>query len=105
MELTQAQKKQYRTIGHKLKPVVTIADKGINEGVETELERALEDHELIKVKLPATDPATRKQLAAQLCETHKATLIQAIGRILLIYRPAKKPSPRLSNILRMQHEL
>ena len=43
--------KQLRAIGHKLKPVVTIAGKGLTEGVIDELDRALTDHELIKVKL------------------------------------------------------
>ena len=43
--------KQLRAIGHKLKPVVTIAGNGLSEGVITELDRALQDHELIKIKL------------------------------------------------------
>ena len=37
--------KQLRAIGHKLKPVVTIAGKGLTEGVINELDRALTDHE------------------------------------------------------------
>ena len=53
--------KQLRTIGHKLKPIVTVAGNGITDGVVNELERALTDHELIKIKLAvgaprATDP-------------------------------------------------
>ena len=100
MELTQAKKKHYRSIAHKLKPVVTIADKGVTEGVELELERALEDHELIKVKVNINDPAARKQLAAQLCDSHKATLVQQIGKMIVLVRAAKKPKPKLSNLLK-----
>ena len=43
--------KQLRAIGHKLKPVVTVAGNGLTEAVYAELERALSDHELIKIKL------------------------------------------------------
>ena len=51
MPLTQEQKKQYKSIGHHLKPVLTVADNGLTEGVLAELERALGDHELIKIKV------------------------------------------------------
>jgi RNA-binding protein len=39
--------RQLRAIGHKLKPVVTVAGNTLSEGVTAELERALDDHELI----------------------------------------------------------
>jgi len=46
MALSNAVRKRFRAIGHNLKPVVTIAQKGITENVHDELERALKDHEL-----------------------------------------------------------
>ena len=101
--MNQAKKKQLRTIGHKLNPVVIVSDRGMSEGIEQELDRALNDHELIKVKLAFEDPAVRKQFAAELCEQCSAELIQAIGKIILIYRAAKKPNPKLSNIERNKH--
>lgn len=94
-------RKKLRSIGHGLKPVVTIGDKGLSEGVAAELERALDDHELIKVKLPGGDPAARKVLAEELCKQHKAELVQSIGRIALILRRAKKPKAQLSNLQRL----
>lgn len=98
--LTASDKKHLRSIGHNLNPVVMIGDRGLSEGVELELERALEDHELIKVKVNVPDPSERRALIDQLCEGCSAQLVQAIGKIALIYRPAKKPNPRLSNLLR-----
>ena len=103
MKLDQAKKKQLRTIGHKLNPVVIVSDRGMSEGIEQELERALDDHELIKVKLAFEDPAVRKQFAAELCEDHNAVLVQAIGKVILIYRAAQQPNPKLSNIERNKH--
>jgi RNA-binding protein len=100
MSLDPTRKKQLRTIGHQLHPIVMISERGISEGVSLELERALEDHELIKVKMAVGDPAERRELATELCAAHRAELVQAIGKIILIYRKAQKPNPRLSNLLR-----
>lgn len=100
MPLDPTRKKQMRTIGHQLNPVVMISERGPSDGVNLELERALEDHELIKVKLGLADPAERRELAAVLCEHHRAELVQAVGKIILIYRAAQKANPRLSNLHR-----
>lgn len=100
MPLDQSRKKQLRAIGHQLHPIVMISERGVSEGVNLELERALEDHELIKVKLALADPADRRELAAALCEQHNAELVQAVGKVILLYRKAQKPNPRLSNLLR-----
>lgn len=62
MPLTADRKKALRSLGHNLKPVVTVAGNGLSEGVMEELERALEDHELIKVKLMIADREVRHQV-------------------------------------------
>ncbi|WP_237066531.1 YhbY family RNA-binding protein [Microbulbifer guangxiensis] len=100
MPLTADRKKALRTVGHGLKPVVTVAGKGLSEGVLEELNRALEDHELIKVKLMVADRELRHQIIGELCEKSGAELVQEIGKIALIYRAAEKPNARLSNLLR-----
>ena len=98
--LTASDKKQLRSIGHNLNPVVMIGDKGLSEGVMLELNRALEDHELIKVKVNVADPQERREVIEQLCTDSRAEPVQAIGKIALLYRAAQKPNPRLSNLLR-----
>lgn len=102
MALTTQKIKAYRSIGHNLKPVVMISDQGISEGVQLELERALNDHELIKVKVSCGDRDYKKELIGQLCEICDCELVQTIGNMALIYRAAQKPNPKLSNILRAQ---
>lgn len=100
MELSASRKKALRTLGHRLKPVITIAGKGVTDAINTELERALDDHELIKIKINIDDPASRKTLAEELCRQHNAALVQAIGKVALILREAKHPNPKLSNLSR-----
>lgn len=100
MPLSNDRKKQFRTLGHKLNPIVTIAGNGLSEGVIAELNRALDDHELIKVKLAITEREERKEMVQELIQLPNVELIQEIGKVVLLYRPNKKPNPKLSNILR-----
>ena len=100
MPIAADRKKQFRTLGHKLKPVVTIAGNGLSESVLAELNRALDDHELIKVKLAITEREERKEIVEQLKALPRVELIQEVGKIALLYRPNKKPNPKLSNLLR-----
>ncbi len=98
MPLSSDRKKQYRTLGHNLNPVVTVAGNGLSETVIVELNRALEDHELIKVKLVIADRDLRKQVVQEMCQKTRSEVVQEIGKVALIYREAKQPNPRLSNI-------
>jgi RNA-binding protein len=100
MSITQEQKKHFRTLGHKLNPLVTVAGKGLTENLQLEVDRALEDHELIKVKFSISDRELKKQMMHELCNVVEAQIIQEIGHIALIYRPALEANPKLSNILR-----
>ncbi len=98
MSVPSAKKKQYRSIGHKLNPIVTVAGKGLSENVVAEINRALEDHELIKVKVAVSERETRTALVRQILTDCQAELIQEIGKIALILRESQKPDPQKSNI-------
>ena len=102
MALTQEQKKQYKSIGHHLKPVLTVADNGLTEGVLAELERALGDHELIKIKVNILDRESRLEAIAELCKAGKAELVQVIGKMALLYRKNVNVNKQLSNIHRFK---
>lgn len=100
MPLTSAQKKSFRSIGHHLDPVVQISENGITEGALNELDRALNDHELVKVKLMSPDRDERQEQLTQICESSKAELVQKIGKMALLYRRNPQTSDRLSNVRR-----
>jgi|TARA_R100000005_G_scaffold71620_1_gene39146 RNA-binding protein len=93
--------KQLRAIGHKLKPVVTVAGNGLSDTVLQEVLRALGDHELIKVKIAVGDRDTRSAVTEALCTQTGATLVQSIGNVVLLLKRAKQPDPRLSNLMRV----
>ena len=64
--------------------------------------RALNDHELIKVKFNIGDREVRQQLINELVSTTDADLVQTIGKVALLFKAADKPNPLLSNLLRVQ---
>ena len=64
MQLDNATIKRLRGIGHDLKPIVMIGNKGITPTITEEIDRALSDHELIKVKLPAGTKEERDIIGA-----------------------------------------
>lgn len=96
----KTQQKRFRAIGHQLNPIVTIGGNGFSDTVLAELQRALEDHELIKVKIHADDRDDRRETINSLVELTNSALIQSIGNVALIYRAAAKPQAAKSNILR-----
>lgn len=102
MPLNQQDKRRFKTIGHHLKPVLIFGGNGLTESFVEELHRRLEDHELIKVRVNAETRDDRSAVVEALCEVSGAELVQRIGNIALLYRAAKKPNPKLSNILRAQ---
>ncbi len=101
MPLSRSDKKHFRTRGHHLKPVLQLGDKGFTDAVSDELDKRLEDHELIKIKLH-TSRDERRQRVDTICERLEAEEVQLIGDTLLLYRAAVKPDPHLSNLLRHQ---
>jgi len=85
MPLNASQKKNLRSLAHHLKPLVTVADKGLSQTVVTEIGRALNDHELIKIKLRG-DRDLRKTWARSIAVKCDAEWIFSIGQIACFYR-------------------
>ncbi|CDZ96082.1 MULTISPECIES: YhbY family RNA-binding protein [Pseudomonadaceae] len=102
MPLTNEQKKHYKSIGHYLKPVLIVSENGLTEGVQAELDRALTDHELIKVQLRITERDDRRALIDELCRIGQCELVQTIGKMALVYRKNPKVNKQLSNVHRYQ---
>ncbi|GHC34711.1 ribosome assembly RNA-binding protein YhbY [Aidingimonas halophila] len=103
MSLSQQQKKALRRIGHHLNPIVTVSEHGISEGLQAELERALDDHELIKVKIALSDREDRTAMVEQLVADSGAEAVQVIGKTALLYRTNPRADPKLSNIQRFEN--
>ena len=87
--VTQIQKKQLKALAHHLKPVVMVGKEGLNDNVIESTKTALEAHQLIKVNVLKSAPATILEIAFDLSAKTNATLIQTIGRMIILYKPNK----------------
>lgn len=98
--LSSEQKKSLRGIAHHLDPVVAVSERGLSEGIIEETERALNDHELIKVKVFDNDRTVRQDIANELAEKTGSVVVQKIGKIAILYRNNPQANEKLSNVSR-----
>jgi RNA-binding protein len=77
--------KELRARAHRLEPVIIIGAKGLTDEVLAEIDRALNAHELIKVRA-ALERDERDEALRRICERTGAQRVQQIGKIFVIYR-------------------
>jgi len=82
-----------RAGAHHLRPVVLLGSAGLTEAVVKETDRALAAHELIKVRIPSDARDEREQIYAELAARLGAARIQAIGKLVVLYRPRPQEEP------------
>jgi RNA-binding protein len=85
--LTNAQIRFLRGQAHDLKAMLQAGGKGITDALVSEVGQALDQHELIKVKVPADDREVRDAMIADLAERTGAALVQRIGHTAVLFRP------------------
>lgn len=93
IELSSKQRKYLEKEAHDLQPVVIVGGAGLTDGVISMADKALADHELIKIKFNEYKDEV-KELTAQLCEKTEATLVRIIGFTAILYREAEEPENR-----------
>ncbi|AFE03848.1 hypothetical protein COCOR_01066 [Corallococcus coralloides DSM 2259] len=102
MPLTGKERRHLRALGHHLEPVVIVGSSGVTEGVIAAVEQALNDHELIKVKINE-GPEGRHEGADSIAEATGSELAQLLGRTALFFKRRKQQS-RFEDILKGPHE-
>ncbi len=95
VSLSERQKRYLRGLAHPLKPLIRIGNAGVTDPLVREMERALEDHELVKVKAPGGDRGARDGMLESLAARSGSALVQRIGNVAVFYRP----HPKLKKIL------
>lgn len=89
MPLTAAQKRFLRSRAHHLKPVVMVGQHGLGENILSEVEIALDAHELIKVKI-AAGRDERAAITRAILDSSGAELVQTIGQMSVLFRRNEK---------------
>jgi RNA-binding protein len=84
--LSEKQKKHLRRLAHPLSPVVMLGNAGLTEGVVKELDRALTDHELVKVSARVGERTARDASLDDLAKQTSSEIVQRIGNVGVFYR-------------------
>lgn len=86
MKLTDKQRRYLRGLAHPLKPVILIGNAGVSEGVVAETRRALQDHELIKVRMTGAEREARDTALENLARDTGSALVGRIGHVATLYK-------------------
>jgi RNA-binding protein len=89
MELSEKQKKHLRRLAHPLSPIVMLGNAGLTDGVVSELDRALHDHELVKVSARVGEREARDAALDILAARTSSALVQRVGHVGVFYRRRK----------------
>ncbi|MET0327409.1 MAG: ribosome assembly RNA-binding protein YhbY [Luteimonas sp.] len=84
--LTAAQTRFLRGQAHGIKAMLQVGAKGVTDAFVAEIDGALEHHELIKVKVGASDRDERDAMIADLAARTGSALVQRIGHVAVLYR-------------------
>jgi RNA-binding protein len=89
MQLSEKQKKHLRRLAHPLHPLVMLGNAGLTDAVVGELDRALADHELVKVSARVGERTSRDAALEELARRTQASMVQRIGHVGVFYRRGK----------------
>jgi RNA-binding protein len=84
--LSPIERKKLKARAHALDPIVHIGGKGLTEAVIAEIGRALEAHELIKVRAGSMERDEREAAYAEICTRLSAQPVQHIGKVFVLFR-------------------
>jgi len=94
-KLIGSDRRYLRSIAHHLQPVVHIGKTGVTTNVLAEIDRALEQHELIKVRF-LDFKEDKKVLSQSIAADTRSEMVGMVGHISLFYR--QNPDPERHHI-------
>lgn len=92
--ITSKQRARLRAMANTLSPIAQIGKGGITENVISQLEEALEAHELIKVTVLETALLSAREACEECAAKLDAEPVQCIGLKFVIFRQAREPKKR-----------
>ena len=85
-DLRGTHRKYLRGLAHHLDPVVHVGKEGVSEALVDALAVALDQRELLKVKVLEGAPLPRKEAALLMAEAAGAHVAGQLGRVVILYR-------------------
>ena len=88
--LTTRERAALKARAHALEPLVRVGHAGLTDASVAEIGRALDSHELIKVRIGEGDRDERAEVTRAIQARTGAALVQRIGHVAVLYRPSKE---------------
>ncbi len=85
-ELSPTQKKYLKGLAHSRNPVVQVGKEGLSAEATAAIDKALSDHELIKIRFLEASGLDRKRDAQSLAAATGSQCVQIIGKNIVLYR-------------------
>lgn len=82
-------------MAHRLSPLVRIGKNGLEAKIVSSVNEALSSHELIKIKILDSSPATAQEVAEAAIKGSGAELVRIIGRVIVLYKPFSEKPPKI----------
>jgi RNA-binding protein len=92
-QLTGKERRRLRGLAHGLKPLVHVGKNGVTKGVIDDADRALRDHELVKIRF-LNYKEQRKELSETIAGETRSGIVEIIGNTLILYRESPDPAKR-----------
>jgi len=86
VSLSGKQRRHLRGLAHALRPVVQIGKGGLDAGLGAAVDRALSDHELVKIRVGEGAGVDRHEAADALAQQTKSEVAQVLGHTIVLYR-------------------
>jgi RNA-binding protein len=94
MGLSSSKRRALAAKGNRLKAHVIIRAAELSDAAVEHVRQAFDDQELIKVRISTDDRQRCRQAAQELAERIPCELVQRVGRVALLYRPADEADDR-----------
>lgn len=92
-KLKGSEKKYLRGLAHGLNPIVFIGKQGLSDMVISDIKRALNDHELIKIKF-IDFKDKKKEIITEVEEKTESCCAGNIGNVIILYLEQDDPEKR-----------
>lgn len=86
MSLSSRQIRHLRGLAHPLKAIVALGNNGLTDNVVNEIDNALSRHELLKVRVTATDRESRDEMIEEIVKRTRSVLVQRVGHVATFFR-------------------
>ena len=92
--MTSKQRAYLKGLAMNMNPILQIGKSSLTPEVTQSAAEALEARELIKIHILKNCADDGKELAAMLAERTHSQVVQVIGKMIVLYKPAKEEKDR-----------